>query len=96
MKTIYIDFAEIGDEEDFYAQLKEKAELPEHFGENLDALYDSITGELALPLHLEFVNMSVEQLEIFEDLLETLENINDEIDDFSFTYFLEQFEDDDE
>lgn len=96
MKTIYIDFAEIGDEEDFYAQLKEKAELLEHFGENLDALYDSITGELALPLHLEFVNMSVEQLEIFEDLLETLENINDEIDDFSFTYFLEQFEDDDE
>ena len=62
---VYIDFLEIGDYEDFYAQLKEKLTLPEHFGDNLDALFDVITGELEMPLHLEFVNMSVEQLEIF-------------------------------
>lgn len=93
MKTIYIDFAEIGDEEDFYTQLREKADLPEHFGDNLDALEDSITGELELPLHLEFVNMSVEQLDIFDDLLATLEDIDDEQEGFSFTYFLEQYED---
>ena len=71
---IYIDFLEIGDYEDFYAQLKEKLTLPEHFGDNLDALFDVITGELEMPLHLEFLNMSVEQLEIFEDLLTTLED----------------------
>ena len=41
---IYIDFLEIGDYEDFYAQLKEKLTLPEHFGDNLDALFDVITG----------------------------------------------------
>lgn len=92
MKTIYIDFAEIGDEEDFYAQLREKANLPEYFGDNLDALHDCITGDLDLPLHLEFVNMSVEQLDIFDDLLATLENIDDEQEDFTFTYFLEQYE----
>ena len=68
MKEVYIDFVEIGDEEDFYAQLKEKLALPEHFGDNLDALYDSITGDVELPLHIEFVNMSVEQLEDIEDL----------------------------
>ena len=67
--TVYIDFAELGDYDDFYVQLKEKLKLPEFFGDNLDALYDSITGFVALPLHLEFVNMSVEQLETFEDLL---------------------------
>lgn len=90
---IYIDFLEIGDYEDFYAQLKEKLPLPEHFGDNLDALFDVITGELEMPLHLEFVNMSVEQLEIFEDLLTTLEDAEDEVEDFSFSYFLEQYED---
>ena len=74
---VYIDFLEIGDYEDFYAQLKEKLTLPEHFGDNLDALFDVITGELEMPLHLEFVNMSVEQLEIFEDLLTTLEDAED-------------------
>lgn len=96
MKTIYIDFTDIGDYEDFYAQLKENLPLPEYFGENLDALADVITGELEMPLHLEFVNMSIDQLEIFEDLLATLEDIEDEMEDFTFTYYLEQYEDDDE
>ena len=90
---IYIDFLEIGDYEDFYAQVKEKLTLPEHFGDNLDALFDVITGELEMPLHLEFVNMSVEQLEIFEDLLTTLEDAEDEVEDFTFAYYLEQYED---
>lgn len=90
---IYIDFLEIGDYEDFYTQLKEKLTLPEYFGNNLDALYDVITGELEMPLHIEFVNMSVEQLEIFEDLLTTLEDAEDEVEDFSFSFYLEQYED---
>ena len=93
MNTIYIDFSEIGDEQDFYQQLKEKLSLPENFGDNLDALYDSLTGFAELPLHLEFVNMSVNQLEDFETLLETLEEADEETEGFSFTYFLEQFED---
>ena len=93
MKTIYIDFSEIGDEQDFYQQLKEKLSLPENFGDNLDALYDSLTGFVELPLHLELVNMSVNQLEDFETLLETLEEADEKTEGFSFTYFLEQFED---
>jgi ribonuclease inhibitor len=96
MKTIYIDFTEIGDYEDFYAQLKEKVSLPEYFGDNLDALSDVITGELEMPLHLEFVNMTVDQLEMFEDLLATLEDAEDEMEEFSFTYYLEQYENEDE
>ena len=93
MKTIYIDFSEIGDEEDFFAQLREKLSLPEHFGNNLDALYDTITGDLEMPLRIEFVNMNVEQLQHFEDLLTTLEDAEDETEGFSFAYFLEQYED---
>ena len=81
--------------EDFFDQLKEKLKLPETFGDNLDALYDSITGFVELPLHLEFVNMSVEQLENFEDLLTTLEDADEELEDFSFSYYLEQYEDED-
>ena len=92
---IYIDFSDIGDYEDFYTQLKSKIELPEYFGDNLDALYDVLTGELEMPLHIEFVNMSVEQLETFEDLLLTLEDIEEELDDFTFAYYLLQYEDED-
>lgn len=93
MKTICIDFVEIGDDEDFYAELKEKLALPDYFGNNLDALADSISGDVELPLYLEFVNMSVEQLETFEDLLSTLEDLENEVEGFSFTYFLEQYKD---
>ncbi len=96
MDTVYIDFADLGDYEDFYAQLKDKVQLPEHFGDNLDALSDVISGEIKLPLHLEFVNMSVDQLEIFEDLLTTLEDIEDGVEDFSFAYYLEQYDDGEE
>lgn len=93
MNTTYIDFADLGDYEDFYTQLKEKIKLPAHFGDNLDALSDVISGELQMPLHIEFVNMSVDQLEIFEDLLTTLEDAEDEVEDFSFAYYLEQYDD---
>ena len=79
--------------EDFFDQLKEKLKLPETFGDNLDALYDSITGFTELPLSIEFVNMSVEQLEDFEDLLTTLEEADEELEEFAFSYFLEQYED---
>ena len=96
MNTVFIDFIEIGDMEDFFDQLKEKLKLPETFGDNLDAFYDSITGFVELPLHIEFVNMSVEQLEDFEDLLTTLEEADEELDDFSFAFYLEQYEDEDE
>ncbi|OWR12967.1 barstar family protein [Chryseobacterium sp. VAUSW3] len=96
MNTVFIDFTDIGDYDDFYAQLKEKLTLPEFFGDNLDALYDSLTGFVELPLHIEFVNMSVDQLEIFEDLLVTLEDAEDEFDDFTFAYYLEQYEDEED
>ena len=96
MKEIYIDFANIGDYEDFYEQMKSKLELPEYFGDNLDALSDVISGYLELPLHLEFVNLSVDQLETFEDLLTTLEDVEDGVEDFTFSYYLEQYEDDED
>ncbi|WP_124639677.1 MULTISPECIES: barstar family protein [Amniculibacterium] len=95
VNTVYIDFVDLGDYEDFYDQLKSKLTLPKDFGDNLDALYDSLTGFVELPLHIEFVNLSVEQLEIFEDLLTTLEDAEDELEDFSFSYYLEQYEDED-
>ncbi|WP_370895630.1 barstar family protein [Chryseobacterium gossypii] len=96
MKTIYIDFTDIGDYEDFYTQLKEKLLLPGYFGDNLDALYDVVSGNLEMPLHIEFVNMTVDQLETFEDLLTTLEDAEEEVEGFSFSYYLEQYEDEED
>ena len=94
MEITTIDFTEIADMEDFYVALKENIILPEYFGNNLDALFDFITGEAAMPLEMDFNNLSVDQLEIFEELIETLENAEEELEDFSFRYYLEQFDED--
>lgn len=94
--TIYIDFSIIDDIDDFYQLLKEKVSLPEHFGDNLDALNDVLTGDVELPMHIEFVNMNLMQLDIFEDLLELMEDIANEIEGFTFTYYLEIYDNDEE
>lgn len=93
MTTINLDFTEIADQEDFYAALREKLTLPEHFGNNLDALFDYITGETEMPLQIEFENLSVDQLEEFEDLINTLEDAEEEVENFIFKYYLELFDD---
>lgn len=92
MKTIDINFEDITDYEDFYQQLREKLSLGKDFGNNLDALYDTISGEVELPLHINLVNLSIDQLEDFEDLENTLEDLENEIDGFSISLLLEQYE----
>lgn len=91
-KEVFIDFSIIDNDDDFYNQLEEKLNLPDYFGRNLDALFDVISGDLEMPLHLEFVNMTLMQLETFEALLETMEDLQEENEEFSFSYFLEIYE----
>jgi ribonuclease inhibitor len=97
MKSIYIDFVNLDEISDFYPVLKEKLpELPAHFGDNLDALADSLSVDVPMPLHIEFVNLNIEQLDDFEALIATLEELEEELEGFSFSYFLEQFDDENE
>jgi ribonuclease inhibitor len=97
METLVrIDFEDIGSYQDFYSKLSEQTELPEWFGNNLDAMYDWVTGIVDLPLHLVFVNMHPAQLESFEDLLQLLEEAEEETEDFYFSYFMTQYDDSDE
>lgn len=86
--SLVVDFSEINEIEDFYKKLQDAHLLPEHFGSNLDALNDVITGDIALPFYLSFINMSVEQLVEFKALIELLKEINQDIKAFSFAYFL--------
>lgn len=83
---ITIDFCAIKTYADFYEQLKQKIELPDYFGDNLDALYDVISGEVSLPMEIHFINMSLDQLEEFSNLLNTMKDLEQEIEDLIFRY----------
>ena len=45
-KTVVLDGSLIGNEKDFHEQISKALEFPDHYGENLDALWDCLSGEI--------------------------------------------------
>ena len=89
MRTVNFNFERIGSIEDFYKLAKAALNLPEHFGNNLDALWDSLTADIELPLQVQFTNMTLSQLEQYDNLITLFEDAATETDDgLSFEYYL--------
>lgn len=80
-----IDFAGIKDEQSVYKQLAETLQLPEHFGNNIDALYDSLTGDVALPVKLRFQNMSDKQQGEYSEIISTIMDAAEDTGEIEFT-----------
>lgn len=70
MKEIKIDFKEINNDKEFYEIIREKLDLPEYFGDNLDALWDSITGYIELPIKIRFLNFNNKKSDFFISIKE--------------------------
>ena len=79
MKKIEIDFENITTKEEFYELFKSKIELPEYFGDNLDALWDVITAYLELPLKVRFLNFNDKKLDFFVSLKELFNDAEREL-----------------
>lgn len=78
------DFNEISTVSEFYDSFEEKLDLPSFFGRNLDALYDVISGDLPLPLEIEFINLDLLQLEEFQEIIDVFTDAAETIEGFSF------------
>ena len=94
MKNVILDFEKIKTIDNFYAIAKDKLSLPDYFGNNLDALWDVITGEIELPVKIEFENLTLEKLDEFESLINLFEDACVELgyDNFQFEYYLKDEE----
>ncbi|SDD17810.1 barstar family protein [Niabella drilacis] len=91
MQEIIFDFDRIGTEADFYKTAITKLELPEYFGNNLDALYDVLTGAIALPVLIRFTDLSLGQLEKFSDIIAVFEDAAAELEEqLIFEYYLKK------
>ncbi|WP_322903662.1 barstar family protein [Paenibacillus sp. SGZ-1009] len=90
MKTVTIDGKDFHTKCELHEQLKEKLELPEFYGANLDALWDCITGMIELPLELHWLHYNVSeqrlgaQAQRVRALLEEAQNEN-----IGFTFIVE-------
>lgn len=92
MKKIIFDFDRIGTLADFYKNAKQQFDFPDYFGNNLDALWDCITGDVTLPVEISFINLKPSQLEQFDDIINLFEEAQGEMseDEFVFNYFLKK------
>lgn len=77
---ILIDCQRLTDDKDFYAQFAEQLQLDGHFGANLDALWDVLTTELALPIKIKFNHFeSTLHTETLEKIIEVIKEAQVEL-----------------
>lgn len=59
MAKVEFDFEQIQDVPAFYREFAHQFALGEEFGANLDALWDVVTGDINLPVEIEFIHLSL-------------------------------------
>lgn len=84
MKRLHFDLNRIGSYTDFYSVLKQEIPLPSYFGNNLDALYDVISGQVQLPLAIEFKNCNAFKTRAFSKLIRVFQTLDREVQGFHF------------
>ncbi|MEI0737237.1 barstar family protein [Paenibacillus sp. JTLBN-2024] len=85
MRTIILDGGNIGSIDQLHAVLKEGLDLPDHYGGNLDALWDSLTGWVDMPLTVRWVRFKESEKKLGEyshSLLELFRDAEEELEGF--------------
>jgi ribonuclease inhibitor len=85
MKEYIFDTSDINNIDQLHAALADLLGFPEHYGRNLDALYDCLSGEIELPVKLIWTNYASTHARLGEDaalFLEVMEDFSLEEPDF--------------
>ncbi|MBU1689291.1 MAG: barstar family protein [Gammaproteobacteria bacterium] len=70
----------------FYDELARQLAFPAHFGRNLDALWDVLTGEIVGPIEIVWEGSAQANLGVdYAKLVALLNDLAAERDDFTFT-----------
>jgi len=78
MTSITICGAEIESINEFHAFLKKEWELPAYYGENLDALWDCITGWIDLPVKVTWKDIEKSRERLGEKFVDEVLNLFEE------------------
>ena len=71
--------------DDFYEQLETKLSIPNHFGRNLDALWDVLTTDIKGPFEIVWKDAEASKKSMkrdFERVLQLLKDLEDDRRDF--------------
>ncbi|ETK30064.1 ribonuclease inhibitor-like protein [Paenibacillus larvae subsp. larvae DSM 25719] len=85
MREIILDGKKIESPEHLHTTLQEALDLPGYYGHNLDALWDSLTGLIEMPLIIRWVHFQESEEKLGEYsrlLLELFRDAEREVDGF--------------
>ena len=91
MKSIKIDFSECKYPMDLHKKISEGLELPEWYGNNLDALWDMLTGFIETPISISVIfkpeNQAAENLkENILKIIKTFKEAAEEDEEITFNF----------
>ncbi|MGO4528093.1 barstar family protein [Paenibacillus sp. 2TAF8] len=91
MNIIEIDGRYLLNRESLHELLQDKLQLDEHYGHNLDALWDALTGAVSMPLIIRwsYFESCRETLGDYADqVLDLMREAEQEIDEFTLELWL--------
>ncbi|PFA62932.1 barnase inhibitor [Bacillus sp. AFS015802] len=88
MNKVIINGEDFHTMQEFHKYIKRKLDLPDYYGENLNALWDCLTGFTQFPLLLVWENFDMSKAHIGEDaekILQLFKEVQGELEgDFIF------------
>ncbi|GAB2674194.1 barstar family protein [Paenibacillus thermoaerophilus] len=85
MREVILDGGKIDNVAQLHALLKEALELPDYYGNNLDALWDCLTGWVNMPLTIRWSHVQESEKKLGEysrQLLQLFRDAEKEIEGF--------------
>ncbi|CUP87177.1 barnase inhibitor [Clostridium baratii] len=85
MNKVILNGEDFTTKEELHSILKSKLELPDYYGNNLDALRDCLTGWIEVPMTLEWINFEKSKNNLgdyVQKLLEVFKEAQEEINGF--------------
>ncbi|AJY75442.1 barstar family protein [Paenibacillus beijingensis] len=85
MREVLLDGRKIDHLNELHAALKEALELPDYYGNNLDALWDCLTGWVDMPLTIRWLHVEESERKLgaySRQLLQLFRDAEQEMDGF--------------
>ncbi|WP_128101828.1 barstar family protein [Paenibacillus sp. DCT19] len=86
MNIIQIDGEQLSARDELHDMLQAQLELGEHYGRNLDALWDCLTGEVSMPLTIQWFHFEKSRQVLggyADQVIDLMREVEEEIEGFS-------------
>ncbi|PQP81440.1 barnase inhibitor [Paenibacillus sp. PCH8] len=86
MRIIQIEGEHLHGKKELHRVLQDKLELGNHYGANLDALWDCLTGAVAMPLTIQWTDFEKSKASLgdyADQVIELMREVEEEVEGFT-------------